>query len=304
MSINKNKTLITGGTGLLGKSLVDIFKKQHDIVATYVGEYSIGNENQVRYLKLDVQDFDGYKRLFEETRPKVVIHTASIGSPDYAEKNKEITWRINVSAMDNIISLCNECGSNLVYISSNGIYDGYHAPYAENDKAMPLNFYGMVKLEGEKLALSSRCVSAIVRPNIMYGWHHPFERSNVVTLALDKLSKNERFMAYEDVFVKPLYVEECARAILRIIEEEKYDTFNVAGCDRVSIYELIKKAAQIFGLDDGLVVPIKQGYLNELVPRPNDTSFITDKMENELKIKPIGIEEGLSIMKSKRNPRC
>jgi dTDP-4-dehydrorhamnose reductase len=252
---------------------------------------------------LDIQDFDGYKRLFKETKPNVVIHTASIGSPDYAEKYKEITWRINVSAMDNIISLCNEYGSKLVYISSNGIYDGEHAPYAENDKALPVNFYGKVKLEGETLVLSSRCVSAIVRPNIMYGWHHPFERSNIVTLALDKLSKNERFMAYEDVYVKPLYVEECARAIFRIIEEEKYGTFNIAGCDRVSIYELTKKAAQIFGLDDGLVIPIGQGYFNELVSRPRDTSYKTDKMENELKIKPIGIEEGLSIMKRKRNPR-
>lgn len=300
MAKNRDTILITGGTGLLGKSLVDIFRKQHEVVASYVGTYEIRNEKHIRYLKLDVQDFDGYRRLFKEARPSVVIHTASIGSPDYSEKNKEITWRINVSAMDNIISLCNECESKLVYISSNGIYDGEHAPYAENDKAIPLNFYGKVKLEGETLVLASRCVSAIVRPNIMYGWHHPFERSNIVTLALDKLSKKERFMVYEDVYVKPLYVEECAHAIFRIIAEEKYDSFNIAGCDRVSIYELIKKVAQIFKLDDGLVIPVAQGYFNELVPRPRDTSFKTDKMENELMIKPVSIEEGLSIMNEKR----
>ena len=145
-------------------------------------------------------------------------------------------------------------------------------------------------------------ISAIVRPNILYGWHYPPERSNIVTLALDKIARNEKFMAYDDVYVMPLFVRECARAIWKIVQMERYETFNIAGRARVSIYEFIKKAAQVFGFDDKLVLPVGQDYFNSFVPRPKDTSYRTDKMERVLLTSPILLEEGLSMMKKERKP--
>lgn len=301
MTANKNRILITGGTGLLGGSLVGIFGKEHDIVATYLGNYHVDNEEQVRYEKLDIQDSDGYERLFRWMIPDVVIHTAGIGSPDYAEKNREITHRINVSATKMILALCKLYGSKFIYISSNGIYDGDHAPYAEDDEAKPVNFYGEVKLEGERVTRSAGVIFAIVRPHIMYGWHNPFERSNIITLALDRLSKGEKFMAYDNTYVMPLYVEECARSIFKIFQEEKYETFNIAGRDRVSIYEFIKKAAKVFSLNVDHVMPVGQSHFDGLVARPKDTSYCTEKMEKRLGIRPIGIEEGLTLMKQAKN---
>jgi dTDP-4-dehydrorhamnose reductase len=300
--MNNFKIIVTGGTGLLGRSLVDIFKREHEIIATYVGQYALANDSNVQYENMDVQNVDGYKRLFVMFKPDIVIHTASIGSPDYAEKNKEYTWQINVGGTRTILSLCEQYGSKFIYISSNGIYDGQHAPYGEDDVANPVNFYGEIKLEGEKVTAASKVISAIIRPNILYGWHHPSERSNIVTLALDKIARNEKFMAYDDVYVMPLFVRECARAIWKIIQMERYETFNIAGRDRLSIYELIKKAAQVFGFDDNLVLPVGQDYFNSLVPRPKDTSYRTDKMERVLLSSPIRIEEGLSMMKKERKP--
>jgi len=298
MMVNdRERILITGGTGLLGRSLVEIFKKQYDVVATYIGNYHIDDETHVNYIKLDIQDFDGYERLFRRTTPSAVIHTAGIGSPDYAESNKEKTYLINISSTKSILSQCKEYDSKFIYISSNGIYDGDHAPYSEDDEAKPVNFYGDIKLEGERVTMSAGVVFAIVRPHIMYGWHHPFERSNIITLALDKLARGDNFMAYDNTYVMPLYVEECARAIFKIFVEEKYDIFNIAGRDRVSIYELIRRAANVFQLNPDRVFPVGQSHFGGMVARPRDTSFRTEKMQNILAIRPLGIEEGLSLMK-------
>ncbi|HVO67119.1 MAG TPA: sugar nucleotide-binding protein, partial [Syntrophales bacterium] len=170
----------------------------------------------------------------------------------------------------------------------------------EDDMAIPVNFYGEIKLEGEKVTKSSKVISAVIRPNILYGWHHPSERSNIVTLALDKVARNEKFMAFDDVYVMPLFVGECANTIFKIVQMEQYETFNIAGRDRVSIYEFIKKAVKIFGLNESLVFPVGQQYFNGLVPRPIDTSYRTDKMERVLLTTPIGIEEGLSRMSRER----
>ena len=291
------KILITGGTGLLGKALIENNSDKVEMMATFVGDYDMKNTDQVRYQKLDIRDKDGYLRLFREFQPEVTIHTASIGSPDYAEKNKEETWEVNVGGTQNILSLCEEFDSKFIYISSNGIYDGDKAPYGEENKAEPINYYGQVKLEGEKVTKKAKVPYAIVRPILMYGWNHPFERTNIITLALSKLQKGETMYVYEDVYTNPLFALSCAEAIWKLIRLNKFETFNIAGKDRISVYEFVKKAAQIFGLSEKLVIPVKQGYFNELVPRPKDTSYNTEKMQRVLKLEPLSVSEGLSLMK-------
>ena len=294
---NNRRILITGGTGLLGCSLIKLFRVDHEITSTYVGDYKVEHEKSVRYEKMDTRDFDGYRRLFKSFKPSVVIHTASIGSPDYAENNREITREINIGGTEKIVSLCEEHGSKYVYISSNGIYDGNRAPYGESDEAKPVNYYGEIKLLGETIIKGRKMESAIIRPNILYGWHHPSERSNIVTMAVEKLRSGEMFKGYGDVYVMPLYVEQCAEAIRKIVDENRWETFNIAGRDRVSIFDFIRTAAQVFGLDANLVESVGHDYFKGMVPRPKDTSYRTRKMEDELKVRPLGIKEGLFKMK-------
>jgi len=291
------KLLITGGTGLLGRALIEAFKKSSIICATYSGKYEVIDESDVHYMNMNIQNTEGYARIFEDFRPDVVIHTASIGSPDFAEKNKKITWDINMGGTETIISLCEGHGAKYIYISSNGIYDGANAPYGEEDEAKPINYYGEIKLKGETLVDGKRITSAIIRPNILYGWHHPAERSNIVTMAIERLRNGETFMAFSNVYVMPLYVGQCAEAIKRVVDESHWGTYNIAGRDRVSIFELIRTTAEVFGLDAGLVKPVGHDYFEEMVPRPKDTSYKTKKMEHELMLIPLGIVDGLSKMK-------
>lgn len=193
------KILITGGTGLLGKALIETTNSCYEIVATYLSDYDIEDNYQIKYKKLDIRDEEGYRYLFRDFRPEVVIHTASIGSPDYAEKNKEETWSINVGGTQCILNNCEKFNSRFIYISSNGIYDGENAPYSEEDEAEPINYYGHTKLEGENLAKKAKVPCAIVRPILMYGWNYPYERANILTLSISRLRKGEKIFAY-DVF--------------------------------------------------------------------------------------------------------
>ena len=294
------KILITGGTGLLGKALIETVDSNYEIVATYLSNYDVEDTHQVKYTKLDTRDKAGYEYLFREFKHKVVIHTVSIGSPDYAEKNKELTWEVNVGGTQNILFICERFNAKFIYISSNGIYDGNKAPYGEEDEAKPINYYGQTKLEGERIVQKAKIPYAIVRPILMYGWPHSFERGNIVTFALSNLEKCEVVNAYDDVYLNPLFNHSCAEAIWKIIEEEKYDVFNIAGAERVTIYKLIQEVAYAFKLNLDLIKPVQQGFFNELVKRPGDTSYKTEKMEKELGIKPLSLKEGLSIMREIR----
>ena len=121
---------------------------------------------------------------------------------------------------------------------------------------------------------------------------------NIVTIALSKLSKGEKIFVYDDVYSNSLFVENCAETIWTIIAKKQYDVFNIAGKDKTSIYGLVVAAAKIFELNEDLVVPVRQGYFNELVPRPRDTSYDTDKMKKILNIRPLTLVEGLEKMRA------
>ena len=291
------RILITGGTGLLGKALIENRSDNDEIIATYLGKYTMDDYEGIKYLQLDIRDLENGTRIFRDFKPDIVIHTASIGSPDYAELNREETKDVNVIGTRKIVSICEQFGAKLIYISSNGIYDGERAPYSEESKPEPINYYGEVKLQAEAVTKHAKIQHAIVRPILMYGWNHPFERSNIVTQAIAKLQKGEAMYAYDDVYANPLFNYSCAMAIWEIIKKEKYDVFNIAGAERVSIYKLLGKVAEIFNLDGNLIKPVQQGFFHELVTRPRDTSFKTEKMEKELGLKPLSLEEGLRLMK-------
>lgn len=293
----KNKVLITGGTGLLGKALVETLDSNHQIIATYAGNYQMNNTKNTSYKVLDVRDKDGYEKLFNEFNPDIVIHTASIGSPDYAEKYKDLTWEVNIKGLHNIIDLSEHIKSRFIFISSNGIYDGGNPPYKEDSKAEPINFYGYVKLWGEEIVKNAKTDFSIVRPILMYGWNYPFERQNIVTSLISKLKNKVKVYVYDDVFINPLFVNDCANAINEIISRNINDIYNIAGKEKMSIYKLVKEAAKIFECDTELVIPVKQGYFNELIRRPKDTTYDISKAEKRLGFTPKTVIEGLTLMK-------
>lgn len=289
--------LITGGTGLLGKAIINTMRPGINIASTFDGAYSVDNTDIVKHLKVNILDKKSYIDLALSFKPEYIIHCASIGSPDFAELNKDLTWNVNVAGTSNIVDVCNSVGAKLIYISSNGLYSGDSPPYSEDSPANPINFYGMTKLEGEKISKTATNGCVIVRPILMYGWNNSFERKNIVTSSLEKLRRNEIVYAYNDVFVSPLYSEQCASAIWNIITNNIAGDFNIGGAERASIYDLLLKTAKIFGLNQDLVIPVQQGFFKELVKRPRDTSFSTLKMEKMLGIKPLTLEQGLSLMK-------
>jgi dTDP-4-dehydrorhamnose reductase len=291
------RVLITGGTGLLGKALVEHRPGRAVVEATFVGDYRAPDDDKVGYWKLDVRDVEGFRQLFERVRPDVVVHCAAVGSPDFAQRYPAETRAINVGGTATVIDMCRRFGAHLIYVSSNGIYDGERAPYAEEDRAEPVNYYGELKLEAERLVLSSGIPNAVVRPILLYGWNHPFERDNVVTLALRQLREGRTFQAFEDVFANPLFAGQCSDVIWRIAEEGRCGAFNVGGADVVSINDLIARVADAFDLDPRLVVPAHQGDLDALVRRPRNTCLATGKVERELSFRPLSLKEGLDVMK-------
>jgi len=292
--------LITGGTGLLGKALLSTVPREVQPAATYYGEPPPNRDVTLPFCPLDIRDVDAVARLFDEFRPNVVIHTASIGSVDYAEQHREEAWAVNVSGTRNVAEACRRHGAKLVFISSNAVFDGQHPPYAEEDVLCPLNYYGELKVAGEQVVQETLDDAAIVRPIVMYGWPNPGERGNLVTYWLDRLGRGEQIRAVDDVWSKPLQVENCAEVCWAIVAQDRVDVYHAAGADRVSLYEFALQVTQTFGFDADRIIPVPSSHFPQMAIRPKETSFVTDKMERVLGVRPVGLVEGLRRLKARR----
>jgi dTDP-4-dehydrorhamnose reductase len=65
-------------------------------------------------MAVDLLDTEGVHGVFERAaRPDLVIHTAAVGSVDFAKKNLEITYSIEVGGPQTVVDLYREFGARL-----------------------------------------------------------------------------------------------------------------------------------------------------------------------------------------------
>lgn len=302
MTKEKKKVFITGGTGLLGHYLLSSAPEAYEISYTYFPEHKkdfIDYKCDKYYV--DVCDENSVLAAVEKINPDYIIHTASIASVDYIEKNKEEAERTNIGGMKNIIKACKKSGARLIYLSSNAIFDGKNPPYKEEDKPNPLNYYGQLKVNNESMLKQSGLNYSIVRSILMYGWNLDIERKNPVTWIIDLLKENKSVNIVDDIFCNPLYVKDCADVIWRIVELNKEGIFHVAGEDEVSRYEFACIAAEVFGLNKDFISPVKNSFFKGIAPRPANTTYSIEKIKKELNIFPLGIRKGLEMMRDEGN---
>jgi len=299
--------LITGGSGLLGKSLFETRPQGMSLQSVHLQKYRLPR-NMGDHRSLDIRSKKCVDRLFAKHKFEVVIHAAGIASVDYVKNNYSESLESNIVGTLNISSACRKNGSYLIYISSNAVFDGTSPPYDETSIPKPINEYGEIKLECERLIEKTIPSSCIIRPILMYGWNYPEGRSNPVTWVLEQIIKGQRIKVVNDVWENPLYNIDAAKAIWRAVQLKPTGKIHLAGPEVVNRYQLARQTVEIFGLDRSLISPVSSDYFPQLASRPKNTSFSLTKMSDNLGITPLNIKEGLIAMKKEllkkiKNPK-
>jgi dTDP-4-dehydrorhamnose reductase len=283
------RTLITGGSSLLGRALLQTKPENAQVEATWYTNY-IGPGHQ-----LNITDKSQVRYLFDLVQPELVIHCAANGSVDFAEKNYSDAALVNVQGTENILWAARDYYAHVIYISTNAVFDGKQPPYSEASQCQPINAYGSIKKQAEQKVLQYRSKWQIVRPFLLYGWPWPGGRPNWATLVIDKLSKGETLKLVNDVVWQPTYAQDCATAIWKLAGEAQ-GIYHVASPERTTLYQFGLKVADIWGLNSSLLSEVNSSHFATMAPRPRDTTYNLDKIK-ELGIELDKVEAGLRRMK-------
>jgi dTDP-4-dehydrorhamnose reductase len=280
--------MITGSSGLLGRGLVDILRNDYEVVG--VDKQPPTDENSKT---LDITEKQRTVEVVVGAAPHVVVHTAAETNVDTCETDRDLARRINVDGTANIAEACAKAGARLMLISTDYVFDGASGNYTETDLTNPINFYGLTKLQAERIA-ETLPTALIIRTSVLYGWHP--DKSNFATWILKGLRERQSLRVAEDHVNSPTFNRNLAEAIKSAIGKGSQGVLHVAGRDKVSRFDFARRIAEVFDLDSRLLVPVKMSDLNWIAPRPRDSSLRVEKAEKELGIQLFGVDRGLEEM--------
>lgn len=192
------RTLILGGSGMLGRALVMEGRRRGlPILGLSRSQADIRREEHVRFWAASF-------------RPEAVVNCAAFTQVDACEERRELAIEVNGRAVANAAAAARAVGARLVQISTDYVFDGTAAsPYPEDAAAAPLSAYGESKLAGEREALRDSG-NLVLRTSWLFG---PGGSNFAATIVRLIRERNVPLRIVDDQVGCPTYTPFLARAI-------------------------------------------------------------------------------------------
>jgi len=256
--------LVTGATGLLGRSLVSTLGGGYNTIG--VGFKRSGNG----IVRADLRNGAEVDALLVEYKPKIIIHAAAERRPDLIEKCPDDAWRINVECTSHIVESARRHGAWLLYISTDYVFDGTQPPYSVHGAPNPLSLYGKTKLEGEKIVLGAGFTA--LRVPLLYGPVEDWGECSVTEIAAALLPNIGKTAWFDNWAIRyPTHVEDVAN-LCAMLSSKYLEVGSLSGIYQASADEAFTK------LEMAMIMAQKLDITDiSLLPLPAPTNFLRPK---------------------------
>jgi len=198
-----SKILVIGAGGQLGQCLKIVAERRgiSEIFFPAEQEANILNES-------------GLNDLLAASQPAFVINCAAYTAVDKAEDEVELAKAINETGAGYLASACLENRATLIHVSTDFVFEGNEVKLLkEDDQAEPINIYGVTKLNGEKVVVSTLPAHFIIRTSWLYSEY----ANNFVKTMLKLGAERDELNIIADQVGTPTYAIDLANAIFDII---------------------------------------------------------------------------------------
>ncbi len=156
------KVLLTGGKGMLGRTICRVLGDRFEIVPSDLPE-------------ADITDEECIDRVIAEVQPDAVVHCAAMTAVDKCEDAVDFAYKLNARGSANVAAACNRHGVRLIAISTDYVFSGdSERPYCEFDAANGgSTVYGRSKFAGEERVRQLCPDHCICRVSWLYGFGGP-----------------------------------------------------------------------------------------------------------------------------------
>ncbi len=269
------RILLTGASGQLGAYLIDRLRiGGHEPIAWSGTE--TGTRSGVPLRPIDLTDPGATARALDEAGPEAIIHAAALSAAEAVRLDPARAQALNVEATRRIAGWAADRGRRLVFTSTDLVFSGSRAWNREDDPAEPVLAYGRTKRQAEPAVLAVPG-GVVARICLLFGPSRS-GRASFFDRAIGAIRRGEPQAFFEDEHRTPLDLATAARILARLAASDEAGLFHVAGAERVSRFELMRRSAAALGLDPGLVRANRRADMIAAEPRPADVSLDSGKL--------------------------
>jgi len=252
------RIMVMGGKGQLGSDCTQVLKQKND-------DISLDLED------VDIALFSDIEKKIADFLPDIIINCAAYTHVDNCETERELAWAVNVKGAENLAVCVQKYGGRLVHISTDYVFNGRKKipePYVEDDELNPLSYYGITKLEGERLVRESTDRHIILRTAWMYGVNgHNFLKT-MLKVALE--NPKDEIKVVHDQYGSPTWSHRLALQITKMIDKNCQGTYHASAEGYCSWYELAKYFLEKMGVPHA-VVPCSSDEYSSPAKRPQNS---------------------------------
>ena len=256
------KILITGGKGMLGRTLQRELGAEHELVVADLPEW-------------DVTDDAAFTEKTLEAKPDVIVHCAAMTKVDDCEAKRELAFKLNEEGTRNVALAAKASGARLIAISTDYVFSGEppREPWAwgEMDIPRPQTVYGASKFAGEQMVqMIHPDDSVILRIAWLYGEGGP---SFVHTMARLGAQEGAPLKVVDDQRGNPTSTKVVADVIKFLLAHPEVSGIVHGTCEeQCTWYELTVELFRLLGLKRG-VVPCTTAEFPRPAPRPRNSAL-------------------------------
>ena len=259
--------LVFGASGQVGGAIVRELGAVGEAVA---GTRYTGSD--ARYLRVDMTQENSVSEAFASVNPDIVWVPAALPNVDWCEEHPDDSWAVNVEGPVRVMEQARRDSLPLIFFSTDYVFDGTHGPYLETDAVHPLQTYGQHKVEAEQRLLHYDG-TVVVRPAWIYS-AEPMPR-NFVFRVLQDLKHGRPIRALADQMNTPTPAAPMVRQAWQAVQDGFRGILHLAGPERLSRLELVRRIAQLSGHDPAVVQSVGSHELSLPARRPLDGGLAT-----------------------------
>jgi dTDP-4-dehydrorhamnose reductase len=283
------KLLITGSGGMLGAEIA--------AAAMAAGHEVIRSRRRASpgFLSADLVLPEGFANLADAEWDEV-IHCAAWRDPETCERDPDGAEAINVTATQRLAELAAARRARMLFISTDLVFPGTEAPYAEDAVSRPLSRYGDTKRRGELAVLAASPENVVMRVPLLYGLAAGIGQCPFLLSTLRALTSSTPW-PMDDAIVKcPTWTGDVAAAILFLLERGEGGIFHCRAPDRRTRYALTAMVADVLGLSMASVIRREASPGGDAM-RPRDAFLGMDRLLALGFSEPLPLPERLGRLK-------
>ena len=292
-SLNKKLPLaVIGSSSMVGSRFCELSVNTFDLLKVDLNAK----------IHVDITSRNSIDKFFKNFDFKYLVLFSAFTDVNEAENQrgdkKGLCWQINVQGVKNIANYCLKYKRKLVFISTDFVFDGIKGQYQEDDfpgeKLDKLTWYGITKLEAEKIIQSKLSNFIIIR--ISYPYRAYFlQKEDFARLILRKYQENRLYPMYKDQIITPTFIDDLSPSLKLLILKNHVGIFHLASPLKTTPFVFAKEIISVFGGD---ISKIKEGSIlktGNLVPRPINTSLNVRKI-TKLGFTPTSWKTGIRMI--------